>query len=88
MSAPGQNTSPGAWSLIAAIEAHRGLLTIDDVAAVLQISKSTAYRMAQRKQLPSLIIGGVRKFDPAALSMHFRKKSPESAAAARLATAA
>lgn len=76
------------WSLVAQIESHRGLMTIDDVARVLGASNTTVYRMAQRKQIPSLIIGGKRKFDPAALGMHYRKKSPESAAAARAVTAA
>lgn len=74
--------STGAWSLIATIESYDRLMVIEDVMQVLGLSKSTVYRMAQRKQIPSLIIGGVRKFDPAALGMHFRRKSPESAAAA------
>ena len=75
------------WSLIAAIESYNRLMTIDDVAEVLTLSKSTVYRMAQRKQLPSLVIGGCRRFDPAALAMHYRRKSPESAAAARAVAA-
>ena len=71
------------WSLVAAIEAHRGLMTVDEVAAVLRVSVYTVYRMTQRKQIPSLVIGGSRRFDPAPLAMHYRKKSPESAAAAK-----
>jgi excisionase family DNA binding protein len=71
------------WSLVAEIEAHAGLMTIDEVAGLLRVSNCTVYRLAQRKQLPSLIVGGSRRFDPAALGMHFRKKSPESAAAAK-----
>lgn len=58
-------------------------MSVEDVAEVLDVSKFSVYRMAAKKQLPSLVIGGQRKFDPAALAMHFRKKSPESAAAAR-----
>jgi excisionase family DNA binding protein len=76
---------PTNWSLVAAIEAHRGLMTVDEVATVLGVSVYTLYRMAQRKQIPSLVIGGSRRFDPAALAMHYRKKSPESAAAAKAA---
>ena len=83
-----EQNPPRAWSLIAAIESYSHLMTIDDVAEVLTLSKSTVYRMAQKKQIPSLVIGGCRKFDPAALGMHYRKKSPESAAAARAAAAA
>lgn len=77
-------TSAQPWSFIAAIEAYQRLMLIEDVAEVLGLSKSTVYRMAQKKQIPSLVIGGCRKFDPAALAMHYRKKSPDSAAAARL----
>ncbi len=71
------------WSLITALESYRNLMTVEDVATVLSRSTCTVYRMARRKQLPSLVIGGSRMFDPAALALHFRKKSPESAAAAR-----
>jgi excisionase family DNA binding protein len=71
------------WSLVGKIEAHTGLMTVPEVAEILRVSEWTVYRMAQLKKIPSLIVGGSRRFDPAALGMHFRKKSPESAAAAR-----
>lgn len=58
-------------------------MSVEDVAEVLGVSKFTIYRMAQKKQLPSIIIGGQRRFDPAVMAMHFRKKSPEMVAAAR-----
>jgi excisionase family DNA binding protein len=77
-----ETTSP--WSLIAEIEAHVGLLTVEALADLLQMSKYTVYRMAQRKQIPSIVISGSRRFDPAAIGMYFRKKSPESAAAANI----
>ena len=57
-------------------------MTVDELAHLLRKSASTVYRMAQKRQIPSLLIGGSRMFDPAALGMHFRKKSPASAAAA------
>jgi excisionase family DNA binding protein len=73
----------GLFSLIGALERHQKLMSVEDVAALLSVSKYTVYRMAQSKKLPSIIIGGQRRFDPGALAMHFRKKSPEMAAAAR-----
>jgi hypothetical protein len=83
-SVPAQRTADGApWSFIDEIESHAGLYTVADLAAVLQRSTCSIYRMAHRKQLPSLRLGGLLYFDPAALGMLFRKKSPESAAAAR-----
>jgi excisionase family DNA binding protein len=76
-------STSGVYSLINHLEEFRRLMSVEDVAAVLDVSKFTVYRMAQNKQIPSFIVGGQRRFDPAALAMHFRKKSPESAAAAR-----
>jgi excisionase family DNA binding protein len=70
------------WSLVIAIEDHKGPITVEGLATILGKSPTTIYRMAQRKQLPSHMLSGSRLFDPAALGMHFRKKSPESAAAA------
>lgn len=63
------------YSFIASLESYKGLTSIEEVAEVLSVSKFTVYRMAQRKQLPSLVIGGSRKFDPAALAMHFTGRS-------------
>lgn len=77
----------GPWSLIVAIEAHRGLMSATDLAVILGKSKFTVYRMAKRREIPSLIVGGSRCFDPAALAQHYRKKSPQSAAAADRITA-
>jgi excisionase family DNA binding protein len=48
------------YSFIAALDSYKGLMTVEDVAEILDVSKFTVYRMAQRKQLPSLIIGGSR----------------------------
>jgi hypothetical protein len=78
-----ETTSRTPWSFIDEIESHAGLYTVAELAMVLQRSTCSIYRMAHRKQLPSLRVGGLLYFDPAALGMFFRKKSPESAAAAR-----
>jgi excisionase family DNA binding protein len=48
------------WSLIAHIQSYRRLMTINDVAEVLGSSTTTIYRMAQCRQIPSLMIGGAR----------------------------
>lgn len=69
------------WSLLEKIESHEGLFTVSELATILRKSTCTVYRWAQRGNLPSLIIGGSRCFDPAALGMFFRQRAPESAAA-------
>lgn len=78
-----EDTCGAPWSFIDEIESHVGLYTVAELATVLQRSTCSIYRMAHRRQLPSLRVGGLLYFDPAALGMLFRKKSPESAAAAR-----
>ena len=42
----------------------------------------TAYRMAQRHQIPSFLFGGSRCFDPSELALWLIKKEPQLAAAA------
>ena len=80
-----QSTQPKKqpFNLIIALEQEPGLMSIERVAALLDSSVSTVYRKAQKKQLPSMMIGGSRKFDPSVLSMHFGKKYPDMLAAAR-----
>jgi hypothetical protein len=39
--------------------------------------------MAERRQIPSLMIGGSRVFDPSVLALWLAKKEPTLAAAAR-----
>ena len=43
------------------------VLTIEDLAAYLQISKSTLYKLAQEGALPGLKVGRNRRFHPAAI---------------------
>src|SRR6185312_3294387 len=58
------------WNLIGELESHRGLYTVVELAGVLRKSACTVYRMAQKKQIPSVIIGGSRMFDPATRKSH------------------
>jgi excisionase family DNA binding protein len=64
-------------------KAKLGLLTVEEVAAIFRLSKFTDYRMVKRKQIPCLLIGGSRRFDPKTLGYWARKKDPMLAAAAR-----
>jgi excisionase family DNA binding protein len=72
-----------AFNILLQLEAFPRLLSVDDVAEVLQLSKYTVYRMAQKKQIPSMILGGTRKFDPSVLVGWLCKKDPGLAVAAR-----
>jgi excisionase family DNA binding protein len=46
---------------------HDTLWTAEDVAAFLKTSRSWVYGAAQRGALPSLKIGGLLRFEPAAI---------------------
>lgn len=76
------------FSVINELAKYRRLLTVVEVADLLGKSACTIYRMAHRKQIPSLIISGSRMFDPATLAMWLTKKDPQLATAARLQMAA
>jgi excisionase family DNA binding protein len=71
------------FDLLGELESQTGLLTVEEVAAIFRISKFTVYRMVKRKQIPCLLIGGSRRFDPKTLGYWARKKDPMLAAAAR-----
>ena len=71
------------FNLIIELSAFRRLLTIDEVADLLEKSKFTVYRMAQKKQIPGLMIGGSWRFDPSTLAIWLIKKEPQLAVAAR-----
>jgi predicted DNA-binding transcriptional regulator AlpA len=75
--------APEMFNILLALESARGLLTVRDVAKFLHKSKYSIYRMAEKRQIPSLVIGGSRFFDPSVLALWLSKKEPSLAAAAR-----
>lgn len=74
---------PGMYNILIALESVHRMLTVREVAELLQKSHFSIYRMAQRRQIPSLMIGGTRYFDPSVLALWLSKKEPSLAAAAR-----
>ena len=73
---------PEMFNILLALESVRRMLTVREVAKLLQKSHFSIYRMAQKRQIPSLMIGGTRYFDPSVLAMWLSKKEPSLAAAA------
>src|SRR5437899_452654 len=73
--------SAGPFDLLGELERYSGLMSVEEVASLFRVSKFTVYRMVQRRQIPSLIIGGSRRFDPKSLSFWLRKKDSTLAAA-------
>jgi excisionase family DNA binding protein len=71
------------FNILLALEAAHGLLTVRQVAKLLGRSQFSIYRMVQKRQIPSLRIGGSRCFDPSVLALWLSKKEPSLALAAR-----
>lgn len=76
------------FSIINELASRARMMTVDEVSELLNTSTDTIYRMARRKQIPSAMIGGSRRFDPAALAAWLGKKDPSMMAAARQMRAA
>lgn len=61
------------------LEASNGLLSFAEVRAMLGISERALRTMVADKSIPSLLIGGQRKFCPSALHRWIIKKCPQMA---------
>jgi hypothetical protein len=71
------------FNILLALESVHRLLTVREVAQLLQKSPFSIYKMAQKRQIPCLLIGGTRYFDPSVLALWLSKKEPTLATAAR-----
>jgi excisionase family DNA binding protein len=71
------------FNILNALSSIHRLISVEELAELLGRSKFTIYRMAQKKQIPSLLIGGSRLFDPSTIAMWLAKKDPQLAIAAR-----
>jgi excisionase family DNA binding protein len=72
------------FNILNALQAVHGLLSVGEVADLFGKSPATIYRIAQKRQIPSLMIGGSRMFDPSTLILWLTKKEPQLAVAARM----
>lgn len=56
----------------------RFLLTVEEAARSLSLSRMSVYRLLQRQELPSVKIGGSRRISVAALQAYIEKLEAES----------
>lgn len=56
------------------------LLTIDEVASYLKISKETVYKMAQRGDIPAIKVGTQWRFESSAVDVWLRSHSNQKTA--------
>ena len=67
--------NPAPYNILIALQAVRGLLSVDQVAELFGKSSATIYRMAQKRQIPSIMLGGSRMFDPSTLHCGLLERS-------------
>jgi excisionase family DNA binding protein len=71
------------YNVLIDLRKSRGLLNIKELASILRMSITTLYRLAQKRQIPSLMLGGTRRFDPSVIEAWLIKKEPQLAVVAR-----
>ena len=67
------------FDLFSALEQQQELMTPKEVAKLLRVSHRSVQRMVAGSELPSMLVGGQRRFCPAQLHRHFAKKNPQAA---------
>jgi excisionase family DNA binding protein len=65
------------FDFLSALEQSTSLLTADQVQAMLKVSKRTMARYIASREIPSVLIGTQRRFDPKVLYWWYTKRYPE-----------
>lgn len=71
------------FNIITKLNSYDRPLSVEDVVDVFGLSKTTVYRMSESGQMPSVMLGGSRRYDPSTLAMWVASKEPRIAKAAR-----
>ena len=66
------------FDFLAALERSTSMLTVHQVAEMLHVSDKTIQRLISKRDIPSVLVGGQRRFDPKVLSWWYLKKSPQA----------
>jgi excisionase family DNA binding protein len=73
------------FDFLGALEKTTSMLTTDEVQAMLKVSKRTMARWISSREIPSVLIGRQRRFDPKTLYWWYCRKHPEAAKARQAA---
>jgi excisionase family DNA binding protein len=65
------------FDIISQIEAQEDFLSVKELCSLLSISRSSLNRLIVNSEIPSLMIGGQRKFNPGSIKRWLIRKSPE-----------
>ena len=66
------------FDFLAALEKATSMLTIVQVAEMLHVSDKTIRRMITKRDIPSILVGGQRRFDPKVLYWWYLKRQPQA----------
>jgi excisionase family DNA binding protein len=67
------------FDLLTFLEESEKLLSFSAVRAALNVSERTLRKMVAERTIPSILVGGLRRFDPATLHRWAVKRCPEMA---------
>ena len=65
------------FDIITVLEEQTSLLSIPEVARIFRVSPRTVERHVKERKIPSLLLFGSRKFDPAQLARWVIKRNPK-----------
>jgi excisionase family DNA binding protein len=71
-----QHDGSGAGSLIQYLDSMTRALKASDVARLLSISRTQAYRLAEDGKIPCFYVGTSVRFDPGIIARWLREKQP------------
>jgi excisionase family DNA binding protein len=66
------------FDFLASLENTNSMLTVVQVAEMLHVSQQTIRRMIAKRDIPSILVGGQRRFDPKTLYWWYVKKQPQA----------
>ena len=75
------------FDFLGALEQTTSMLSPAQVRDMLGVSESTLRRLVTKREIPSILIGGQRRFDPKVLSWWYLKKQPDALKARQTTTA-
>jgi excisionase family DNA binding protein len=71
-----EHDNSGAGSLIRHLETMVTAMKASDVAKLLSISRTQAYRLAERGKIPCFYVGTSLRFDPGVIALWLKEKEP------------
>ena len=66
------------FDLLERLNQTTAMLSVKEVAELFGVSTKTVQRMISKRDIPSVLVGGQRRFDPKVLYWWYAKRSPDA----------